>query len=212
MLKEEGNKLFKECRYEEACDKYTKALELDSTNAVIFSNRSVTYAKLGVYERALSDALQCIELNPQWPKGFLRNTSALELLGRHDDVMKSACEGFRLSGEGARWLKANQKLNCLPEGSIQLPRGILILSKDYLQVLAYLMQSLSGERPLSLELTEQLLYSCAEQMEKLLIEFGECVNPVIKDWASYLPCEIFPHSINPASSKATIGETGVVQK
>ena len=150
VLKEEGNKLFKECRYEEACDKYTKALELDSTNAVIFSNRSVTYAKLGDYERALSDALQCVELNPQWPKGFLRKTSALELLGRHDDVMKSACEGFRLSGEGpVKRELANQKLNCLPEGSIELPRGILILSKDYLQVLAYLMQSLSGERPLT---------------------------------------------------------------
>ena len=83
-----------------------------------------------------------------------------------------------------KWHKANQKLNCLPESSIDLPSGILILSKDYLNVLVYLIQSINGECPLSLELTEQCLYSCAEQMEKILMDFGEPVSPVIKEWAS----------------------------
>lgn len=203
-LKNEGNKLFKEGKYEEALNKYTEALKYDSVNSVIYSNRSGTYTKLEKYDCALSDALECIKLNPQWAKGFFRKTMALKGLRRHDEAMQSACEGFRLSGEGhvkrelvSVWLSANQKLNSLPEGSIDLPRGICILSQDYLQVLACLMRSLSGECPLSLALTEQCLYNCAEQMEKLLLDFGEPVSPIIKEWNNHLPHEVYPYSVNP---------------
>ena len=61
------------------------------------------------------------------------------------------------------------------------------------------MQSLNGEHPLSLELTEQCLYSCTGQMERLLVEFGEPVSPIIKEWASHLPHEVYPYSINPVA-------------
>ena len=205
-FKNEGNKLFKEGKYEEAREKYTEALKYDSTNSVIYSNRSTTHLKLKNYEEALCDALECIQLNPQWSKGFFRKAMALERLGRHDEVMQSACEGYRLSGEGqvkrelvSHWLTANQRLNCLPKDSIELPRGILVLSKDYLQVLACLIQSLNGESPLSLTLMEQCLYSCAEQMEKLLRDFGEPVIPIIKEWAKFLPYEVYPYSVNPVA-------------
>ena len=205
-LKDEGNKLFKEGKYAEACEKYTEALKHDPTNSVIYSNRSVTHIKLKNYQHALSDAQECIKLNPQWSKGYFRQSVALEVLGKYDEVMQSTCKGFQLSGEGPvkrelvdQWLKANQKLNCLPKGSIELPRGILILSRDYLKVLAHLRQSISGEHPLSLELTEQCLYSCTEQMEKLLTDFGEPVSPVTKEWASHLPYEVYPYSVNPVA-------------
>ena len=61
------------------------------------------------------------------------------------------------------------------------------------------MRSLNGECPLSLELTEQCLYSCAEQMEKLLTDFGESVSPSIKEWAKHLPHEVYPYSVNPVA-------------
>lgn len=100
-----------------------------------------------------------------------------------------------------RWLKANQLLNKLPEGSIELPKGILVMSQDYLQVLACLMRSLDGECPLSLELTEQCLMSCTDQVEKLIVEFGEPVDPVIKDWAKHLPHEVYPYAIKPVAKR-----------
>ena len=126
-LKNDGNKLLREGRYKEACYKYTEALKQDPSNPVIYSNRSATHTKLKNYELPLSDALECIKLNPQWSKGFFRKALALEGLARYNEVMRSACECFRLSGEGQvkrelvlHWLKANQKLHCLPEGSIKL--------------------------------------------------------------------------------------------
>ena len=66
-------------------------------------------------------------------------------------------------------------------------------------VLACLMRSLSGECPLTLERTEQCLASCADQVEKLLMEYSEPVDPVIKEWMKYLPYEIYPYSIKPVA-------------
>ena len=204
--RERGNTLFKAGRYAGARDQYTEALKYDSTNAVIYNNRSASHAKLQDYELALRDAERCIEYKPQWAKGFIRKTIALEGLRRYDEAMQSASSGFMLTGESkiksefvTYWLKANQMLNRLPEGSIELPSGIVVLSRDYLHVLACLMRSLDGECPLSLELTEQCLMSCAEQLEQLLMEFGESVDPVIKEWAKRLPYEVYPYSIKPVA-------------
>jgi len=65
-LREEGNVLFKANKYGEARDKYTEALRHDLSDALIYSNRSAASTKLHDYELALSDALRCIEIKPQW--------------------------------------------------------------------------------------------------------------------------------------------------
>jgi len=139
-------------------------------------------------------------------KGYLRKLLALAGLNKHKEVMESASTGFRFAGEGvvkrelvAHWLKANQLLNQLPEGFVDLPRGITILSQDYLQVIVHILRSLDGDHPLSLELTEQCLYSCAKQMEAVLTEFSEPVSSVIKKWAKNLPYEVYPYSIKPVA-------------
>lgn len=49
-------------------DFLSQGIELDSSNHILFSNRSAAYAKNGEYEAALSDANKVIELQPQWPK------------------------------------------------------------------------------------------------------------------------------------------------
>ena len=209
-LKEEGNRLFKGGNFREAHKRYTEALKHDPTNSVVYSNRSLTCIKLKNYELALCDAQESVKHNPGWSKGFVRMAAALEGLGRHSEVMQSAAKGFKVCGEGrikrelvSLWLKANKALNSLPEGCIELPRGILIMSQDYLYVLACLMQSLSGEHPLSLSLSVQCLHGCAEQMKALLLSFGEPVSPIILEWAENLPHEVYPYNID-ATGKAKL--------
>ena len=55
-LKAQGNASFKEGRYDQAVGYFTSAIDLDGTNAVLFSNRSGAHASLGQFDKALSDA------------------------------------------------------------------------------------------------------------------------------------------------------------
>lgn len=202
-LKRKGNDSFKRGLYQQAIEDYTESLKHDSENALVYSNRSLAYTKLLDFSLALSDAQSCIQRRPQWAKGYLRKAAALEGLEQHEEVMIASVAGFKLTSERKLkkdlvdiWFRANQKLNQLPEGSIELPRGIFILSNDYQLVLAYLMRSLSGEQPLTQTTTLQCLCNCAEQMEKLLVEFGESSSSVIQEWAENLAQEVYPYTIS----------------
>ena len=204
--KSKGNEYFRSGQYQKAVEHYSEAIRIDPQNVLVYSNRSLAYSKLKEYPSALADACKCVQIRPQWAKGFLRKAAALEGLSRHEEVMQAAAEGFKVSSDHKLdkelvdcWFRANQKVNQLPEGAIDLPRGIFILSKEYLNVLAHLMRSLNGEQPLNHSLMGQCLYSCTEQMEKVLVDFGEPVSGIIKEWAEMLSQEIFPY--NPVQSK-----------
>lgn len=53
---------------------------------MLFSNRSAAYAALRRFEEALQDALQCIKLKPDWPKGYARQGHALFHLERWSEA------------------------------------------------------------------------------------------------------------------------------
>jgi stress-induced-phosphoprotein 1 len=58
-----------------------KAIELDPSNHVLYSNRSASYASLRDFDKALVDANKCVELNPGWSKGYGRKGAALHGIG-----------------------------------------------------------------------------------------------------------------------------------
>ena len=60
---------------------YTKAIKLDQENAVLYSNRSAAFLKLGKVAKAIEDADECIVLKPDWEKGYFRKGQALETKG-----------------------------------------------------------------------------------------------------------------------------------
>ena len=57
------------------------AVALDPTNQVFFSNRSVAYTAMQMYEKALEDADECVRLQPTWAKGYSRRAAAKFHLG-----------------------------------------------------------------------------------------------------------------------------------
>ncbi|KAI8853574.1 chaperone [Chytridium lagenaria] len=67
-LKAQGNKHFSKGEFPEAIKFFSQAIELDSTNHVLFSNRSASYASLRDYVKALDDAEKTVELNPAGPR------------------------------------------------------------------------------------------------------------------------------------------------
>lgn len=57
-LKNQGNKAFQAKDYDTAIDLFTKAIELDPSNFVLYSNRSAAKAGKRQYKAALEDAEQ----------------------------------------------------------------------------------------------------------------------------------------------------------
>lgn len=84
-LQKEGNDLCARGDHQGALQKYAAALAA-STDKVrcgaLRANRSLCCLKLGTPELALSEAEQCKELRPDWPKAHFRFAMALEALGR----------------------------------------------------------------------------------------------------------------------------------
>ena len=60
-----GNALVKEKKYKEALDCYSKAIELDPNNPILYSNRSAMYLNLTEYDQAIADADKAISLKPE---------------------------------------------------------------------------------------------------------------------------------------------------
>ncbi|XP_055298215.1 stress-induced-phosphoprotein 1 [Sitodiplosis mosellana] len=100
-LKEKGNQALAAEKFDDAIQAYTEAINLDSKNYVLFSNRSAAYAKAGKYELALEDANKTIELNPTWPKGYSRKGSALSYMQKYVEAFEVYQKGLELDPNNA---------------------------------------------------------------------------------------------------------------
>jgi tetratricopeptide (TPR) repeat protein len=67
---------------------FTKAIDLDPTNHVLYSNRSGALHGIHQMEEALADAERCIAIAPNWSKGHIRRAAALQGLQRFDDALR----------------------------------------------------------------------------------------------------------------------------
>ena len=78
----------------EAIEQYTKAINVDGSNAVYYSNRSAAYLKKGDAHNALNDAEACLGLDPQFAKGYSRKGAALHALKRYNDSIAAYKQGL----------------------------------------------------------------------------------------------------------------------
>lgn len=91
--KKVGNGFYSKGEYDKAIVEYTKAIGLYDKDHSYFSNRSACYAEIGKYEEALADGKKCVELKPDWAKGYGRVGLALFKLGKVDEAKKSYEDG-----------------------------------------------------------------------------------------------------------------------
>lgn len=67
-FKAKGNAAFQAGKNDEAVEWFTKAIEIDPSNHILFSNRSAAHCASGNYAKALEDATKTTELKPDWAK------------------------------------------------------------------------------------------------------------------------------------------------
>ena len=95
-FKEQGNSALQKGDYIEAINCYTNAIELNPNNHIYYSNRSAVYLKLKKYHNALADARFCIELAPNFVKGFYRKGVALSNLNKHTAASVAFTAGLEI--------------------------------------------------------------------------------------------------------------------
>ncbi|CAM0958152.1 unnamed protein product [Alopecurus aequalis] len=116
--KEQGNEYFKQKKFAEAIECYSRSIALSPT-AVAFANRAMAYLKLRRFEEAENDCTEALDLDDRYVKAYSRRITARKGLGKLKEAMDDA--------EFAVSVDANN-----PE-----------LRKQYSEIKALLMQKMS---------------------------------------------------------------------
>ncbi|XP_036312781.1 RNA polymerase II-associated protein 3 isoform X3 [Pipistrellus kuhlii] len=87
-LKEKGNKYFKQGKYDEAIECYTKGMNADPYNPVLPTNRASAYFRMKKFSVAESDCNLAIALNRSYTKAYARRGAARFALQKLEDAKK----------------------------------------------------------------------------------------------------------------------------
>ena len=92
--KKRGNGHYAKKEWAKAIEEYTKAIELYDKDHTYYSNRSACYAASNKFEEALKDGEKCVELKPDWAKGYGRVGYALFKLDKLEEAKKAYEDGM----------------------------------------------------------------------------------------------------------------------
>lgn len=98
-LKNEGNRLMKEEKYQEALNTYGRAISLDATNPVFYCNRAAAYSRLGDYQRASDDCRMSLRYDPNYSKAYGRLGLAYSKMNKHEQALEAYQSALRIEPE-----------------------------------------------------------------------------------------------------------------
>jgi len=98
-FKNQGNQFFAKKEYAKAIELYSKAVEVEPSNHIYYSNRCAAYAGMGNFEAAKADGERCVATNPGFVKGYFRLASALKELGDFVNAEKTIKRGLQVQGD-----------------------------------------------------------------------------------------------------------------
>ncbi|KAH9409796.1 PREDICTED: serine/threonine-protein phosphatase 5-like [Rhagoletis zephyria] len=87
-LKSQANEHFRKKEYEDAIQLYTKAIDKDPKNHILYGNRSFAYLKTECFGYAYLDASYAIELDKKYIKGYYRRAAAQMANGKFKEALK----------------------------------------------------------------------------------------------------------------------------
>ena len=85
-MKELGNAQFKNQNYSSAIDYYTRGIQYNSSEPVLYSNRATCFKCLGKYKESISDYKKAIQLGPRNTKNLKKLASVYIILGNFGEA------------------------------------------------------------------------------------------------------------------------------
>jgi len=113
-LNEKGENAVAKGKFNEALANFDQAVALDPHECAFVANRSDTFARLGMFEKALQDIDQCITMKQDWAKGYSRRAEILYKLERYDDAAASYAIASQLDPSNPKW--KTEMNNAIQEG------------------------------------------------------------------------------------------------
>ncbi|CAH8304441.1 unnamed protein product [Eruca vesicaria subsp. sativa] len=115
--KEQGNEYFKQKKFNEAIDCYSRSIAL-SPNAVAFANRAMAYLKIKRYREAEADCTEALNLDDRYIKACSRRATARKQLGMIKEAIEDAEFALRLQPESQELKKQYADIKSLLEKEI----------------------------------------------------------------------------------------------
>ncbi|KAI5751670.1 hypothetical protein M8J77_009727 [Diaphorina citri] len=119
-LKAKGNDFFKQKKYKEAIEFYTKGILLCPTNekktlSALYQNRAAAHENLGNFESVLEDTNSALEIVPNYIKAIARRAKAYEQMGKLDLALQdvTACCIFENFSSQSSLMSADRVLKAL---------------------------------------------------------------------------------------------------
>jgi len=118
-FKAAGNDAFSAGKYDEAINQFTLAILEDGNDHVFYSNRSASYANLGQFDLAQQDGLKCIEIKPDWAKGYSRLGLAEFRRGNFAEATKVYTDGLKFDKNNAALKEGIEEVKAAKRAQIE---------------------------------------------------------------------------------------------
>ncbi|KAL1524113.1 hypothetical protein AB1Y20_019022 [Prymnesium parvum] len=146
---------------------YSRAIELEPANHLLFSNRAAANANMRQWAAALADSERCVALAPDWAKGYTRKGASHYALNQFSEAVAAYAKAVELAPDDASSVAALEdarKAEARQQIEAQLLPAVLAFAKR-----KQAGQQLIQERNYSGAAVEyrEALKSMQELMEKL---------------------------------------------
>ncbi|EGR31107.1 protein phosphatase catalytic subunit, putative [Ichthyophthirius multifiliis] len=101
-FKQKGNEFFKQNKFPDAIDQYTKAIQSQKPSTKIapyYTNRAFCHLKMENYGLAVEDSESAIECDPSFTKAYYRQGSSFLALGKFEQARDAFKKAYKLNSK-----------------------------------------------------------------------------------------------------------------
>jgi len=103
--KEKGNEFFRKGQFTDALKCYSEAIKRNPSDAKVYSNRAACYTKLAAFDLGLKDCDTCLELEPNFVKGWIRKGKILQGMQQYSKASTAFQKALELDSNASEALE-----------------------------------------------------------------------------------------------------------